>query len=386
LADVTSVVDQFDRWLRNEFVELNTELDEAYFAARSQVLLDDPVLDKIKQTLLLDGAKLVDQLAESGQLPESVGERYQLLGAVGYYLGACRRHEIAASEAFTGAWSLAARLGSSLGVAPRFVFGHQALYNVARRDTILTFTSLADEKHFLTNNAFGVLAYQRAANALRRIPFIGVSNILATYLFEEAKAGLDDVLRFNRQLSETVDIERFFFNVRPYFQGHRVGAMEYRGVNGGDFAAVNEIDVLLGLCSPRDPFYQHVIAEKYPYVPPEDQEQLRALMTYPSLLDAFLTEELTPGLRRNAELFLVVCRAHGAAYSFHHNRLVRPYLEEPAQSAPPETLDDITASGPPLEVVVAGLARLSDLRAARDRPGIMSARPALDQLRKLLSD
>jgi hypothetical protein len=260
------------------------------------------------------------------------------------------------------------------------------LYNVSRRDTFLTFTSIADERNFLTNNAFGVLAYQRAANALRRIPFIGVSNTLTTYLLEEAKAGLDDVLRFNRALSESVDVERFFYNVRPYFQGHRVGAMEYRGVNGGDFAAVNEIDVLLGLCSPQDPFYQHVIAEKYPYCPPEDQPLLRAAMTYRPLLDAFLTEELTPGLRRNAELFLAVCRAHGAAYSFHHNRLVRPYLEAPARTAPPDTLDGITASGPPLEVVVEGLARLSDLRAARDRPGIMSARPALDRLRKLLSD
>jgi hypothetical protein len=385
VAGVTSV-DRFDRWLRGEFVELNTELDEAYFAARSQVLVDDPVLDKVKQTLLLDGAKLVDRIAEDGRLPEPVGERYQLLGSVGFYLGACRRHEVSAPETFTGAWALATRLGSSLGVAPRFVFAHQALYNVSKIDTYLTFTSLADEERFITNNALAVLAYQRAANALRRVRFLGVSNTIATYLFEEALSGLEDVLRFNRALSETLDIDRFFYNVRPYFKSHRVGGMEYRGANAGDFAAINEIDVLLGLCSPRDPFYQHMLAEKYPYVPPEDQQLLRDTMTYPSLLEVFLSEEATPGLRHNAELFLSVCRAHGAAYTYHHHRLVKPYLEEPAKTAPPDTLGDITASGPPLAVVIESLARLSDLRAARDRPGIMSARPALDRLRKLLSD
>jgi hypothetical protein len=46
----------------------------------------------------------------------------------------------------------------------------------------------------------------------------------------------------------------------------------------------------------------------------------------------------------------------------------------------------MTASGPPLEVVVEGLQRLSDLRSARDRPGVACARAALKGLRDLVAD
>ena len=61
--------------------------------------------------------------------------------------------------------------------------------------------------------------------------------------------------------------------------------------------------------------------------------------------------------------------AHAAAHAFHHHRLVTPFLAEPAASAPPDRLARLTASGPPLDVVLATLSRLVDLRAARNRPG-----------------
>jgi hypothetical protein len=47
--------------------------------------------------------------------------------------------------------------------------------------------------------------------------------------------------------------DRLFYNIRPYFKTYRVGSREFRGANAGDFAAVNTIDVMLGLCSPHDP-------------------------------------------------------------------------------------------------------------------------------------
>ncbi|MEU4672833.1 hypothetical protein AB0F91_33935 [Amycolatopsis sp. NPDC023774] len=62
-----------------------------------------------------------------------------------------------------------------------------------------------------------------------------------------------------------------------------------------------------------------------------------------------------------------------------------PFLVEPAETAPPERLSELTASGPPLEVVVPGLSYLADLRSARDRPGKPSARKDLDRLRELVS-
>jgi hypothetical protein len=77
-----------------------------------------------------------------------------------------------------------------------------------------------------------------------------------------------------------------------------------------------------------------------------------------------------------------VCRLHGAAYSFHHHRLVRPFLVEPAKHAP--DTEDLTASGPPLPVVLEFLERLSDLRAARDRPGLATAHDDLATLRAAL--
>ncbi|MBC6459363.1 monodechloroaminopyrrolnitrin synthase PrnB family protein [Actinomadura sp. HBU206391] len=391
---MTAAVDGFDRWIRHEFVDFNTELEEAYFSARSEVLFGRPELEKIKRAIMLDGAELIARITEDGGIPADEKERYRLLGAVGFYLGACRRHEAGGpenpdAERLSAAWSLANILGSSLGVAPRFVFAHQSLHNPSVRDSYRTFTSLEDERVFITYNGLAVLAYQRAAGALRRIPTMGVSNPMATYLFEDARAALDDVLRFNRTLSENLDVDRFFFNIRPYFKPYQVGGIEYRGANAGDFAAVNEIDLLLGLCKARDPFYQNLLAEKYAYVPPEDQVLLRTIVVAESLLDRFLSEAetgpVTPRFRLNAELFLAICRAHGAAYAYHHHKLVKPFLEAPAKAAPKERLSDMTASGPPLEMVIRGLGYLSDLRAARDRPGVVSARASLGRLRELLS-
>jgi Domain of unknown function (DUF1864) len=77
-----------------------------------------------------------------------------------------------------------------------------------------------------------------------------------------------------------------------------------------------------------------------------------------------------------------VCRAHGAAYAYHHYRLVQPFLSAPAGQSPPT--DDLTSSGPPLETVIAGLQRLCDLRTARDRPGVTTAHISLDTLSRIV--
>lgn len=150
------------------------------------------------------------------------------------------------------------------------------------------------------------------------------------------------------------------------------------------------IDVLLGLCSPHDPFYQWVTTDKYPYVTPRDQQVLRSLVGTESLL-CQLVRELEIGtpsvaLRENAELLLAACQRHGAATVYHHQKLVIPFLQEPAAHAPEERQSDMTASGPPLDVVIASLARLRDLRAARNRPDLVTARSDLDRVRLLLAD
>lgn len=398
-----SAVDRFDRWIRNEFVDLNTRLEEGYFEAGSDLVPGRPDLEEARRTLTADGTRLIARIAAAGRVPADAHERYRLLGAVGFHLAACRRHGTdgagpgsgsggGTGGPLTAAWSLANLLGASLGVAPRYVFAHQSLHNLSVRGALHTFTRLDDEHLFVTVNGLAALAYRRAAEALRVIPAMGVSNPMAGYLLENARSALDDVLGFNRRLAETLDADRFRLNIRPYFQPHRVGGTEYRGANAGDFAAINEIDLLLGLCRADDPFYQGVLAEKRPYVPPEDQAALSAAVTARPLLDAFVREAsegpVGPWLRRNAELFLDVCRAHGAAYAFHHHRLVRPFLEEPARPArhlPGERRGTVTAGGSPLDAVIAVLGRLSDLRAARTRPGTTGARAHLDRLRELLA-
>jgi hypothetical protein len=348
-----SAVTDFNRWLATDFADTNTSLEEAYFAARAEIVYDDTDLDQRKRALRDDGAALVTRIGDAE------GDPYDLLGAVGLYLAACRRHEVEAPEA---AQAVAGRLGLALGVAPRFEFAHLSTHNPAGR----TFTRLPDEQAFTTYNGLGVLAYDRAAAALRRVPSVTTS--LAEALFDEALAALEAVLAVSRALAATLDGDRFFLNVRPYFKPHVVCGTEYRGPNAGDFAAVTEIDLALGLCDPGDPFYQRILAEKYPYLPPEEQPRLR---TPPANL---LTLVERTGL--HTEKYLAVCRAHGAAYAFHHHRLVVPFLAKPAETLPTDRLARLTASGPPLDVVLATLSRLVDLRAARDRPGTAHARLA----------
>ncbi len=357
-------VARLDAWLRSTFVEHNTALEEAYFGAGVE-FLDDAALAAHKRVLLHDGA------AHAGAidvLPERIAERYELLGMVGFVLAACRRHEAEDAALLAPVWAVAQRLGDSLGVAPRFVFAHQAFFNTARRDRFRTFTALPAEAAFVELNGLGVLAYGNAAAALRQIPAMGVSNPMAGYLLDTARTALEQVLAFNQRLAREVPVDRFFRNIRPYFKPYRVGDMIQRGANAGDFSAINEIDVLLGLCDPGDPFYASIVAEKLPFVPPEHQPALRELGAAGTLLARFETEAeagVTGQLRENAERFRAVCRAHGAAYAFHHHALVKPFLERPAAATPPDRYAALSASGPPLEEVIATLARLRVLRTAR---------------------
>jgi hypothetical protein len=361
---VNATVARLDAWLRTTFVEHNTALEEAYFAAGVE-FLDDPALDAHKQVVLHEGA------AHAGAvdaLPERLADRYELLGMVGFVLGACRRHEAEDPAVLAPVWAAAQRLADSLAVAPRYVFGHQAFFNTARADRFRTFTALRDESTFVELNGLGVLAYGRAAAALRQIRAMGVSNPMAGYLLDAARVALEEVLAFNQRLAREVPIDRFFRNIRPYFKPYRVGDTIQRGANAGDFSAINEIDVLLGLCDPNDPFYAAIVAEKLLFVPPADQPALRALDAVGNLLTHFETEAeagVTPQLRDNAQRFLAVCRAHGAAYAFHHHALVKPFLERPAAATPPDRYAVLSASGPPLEEVISLLDRLRVLRTAR---------------------
>ncbi|MEO0997800.1 MAG: monodechloroaminopyrrolnitrin synthase PrnB family protein, partial [Pseudomonadota bacterium] len=76
---------------------------------------------------------------------------------------------------------------------------------------------------------------------------LGMSHPVARDLLEAARQALADVYTFNEGLAEALDIDAFFYSVRPYYKPYRVGRSEYRGANAGDFAGINEIDLLLGV-------------------------------------------------------------------------------------------------------------------------------------------
>lgn len=375
-------MDALDRWLRTRFLELNTALEAAYDAAGTE-FLDDPSLDPVKRALLVEGSAVagaIDDLPPD-DLPPDPGARYELLGMVGYVMGACRRHEVEDAGCLAPVWRVAERLGASLDVAPRFVFAHQALWNTAVDGRFRTFTTLTEEEAFVRHNGIAVLAYERAAAALRPVAAMGVTNPIAGPQLDAARRALDDVLAADQAITRDVSVDRFFRNIRPYFKTHRVGGGEFRGANAGDFSAINELDVLLGAADPADLFYARVVAEKLPYVPPTEAHRLRALDAGASLLARFEAEAgaaPSAAWRENARRFLTVCRAHAAAATYHHTALVRPFLERPAAAMPQDRVAAVSASGPPLAEVVAALDRLRTLRGDRTRLARITALAVAD--------
>ncbi len=389
---LTENVRAFDEWIRSRFLELNTELEELYFAQSNRASVEG-IGGTLKEQLVDEGRRFIVRLLEEGNTDEGFDRTFALLGNVGFYMGACRRHEITEasrerSSPLIEASALALQLGASLGVTPRFATSHLVTHNQAIDGVYKSFTSLESEYLFLEYNGRGILAYKRAADALVRILPLGISHPLAYDLLLTAEQALHDVARSNEELYQNLDTDRFFYCVRPYYKPYRVGLHEYRGANAGDFAGINEIDLLLGLCQADHSSYSQLLVDKFLYIVPEDQARLRDAMRQQSLLDSLLEQADASGastwFRKNAAVFLRVCDAHGTAAAQHHDKLVRKFIEQPAAALPEENLEGITASGPPLPVVVSALEKLRDLRRAADRDDIPSRYKDLEKIRAIV--
>jgi hypothetical protein len=382
----------FEHWIRTSFVQMNTQLENLYFAQenREQVIgCGEP----IKASLRDEGHAFVVALLAEGNTGDGFDSAFGVLGTVGMYLGALRRHELTnpareERSPFREASSLALHVGASLGMAPRFSTGHLATYNKARAGVRRSFTSLPDEFLFIDENTRGILCLQRAADALTSIVHLGVSSPVADILFDTAKQALRDVLRFNGRLMAQLDVERFFYSVRPYYKPYRVGRQEYRGANAGDFSGINEIDLLLGLCRANDPYYAQLLVDKMLFMLPADQARLRDCMTRTSLLDELLAlageHAGAVWFQQNARAYLEVCDLFGQSAAQHHDALVRRFIEEPAAHLSARGLEGITASGPPLPVLVRSLEILRDMRLAANRPDISTRHQDLATVRGLL--
>jgi monodechloroaminopyrrolnitrin synthase PrnB-like protein len=383
-------IEAFDRWIRGSFRDINTELEERYFALDSPGEVESVAPD-LKATLQKEGDAHVEAVATLPLLDLDEERGYDLLGNVGIYMAALRRHELTNPDReerspFPLASGLAQRLATGLGVVPRFATAHMNLSNVAHLGVHKSFTWLDDEMLFIEYNCFGILAYIRAADVLRRVPPLGVTHPVAAALFRDAAKALEDVFRYNAELDAKLDVRRFFFNVRPYFKPYRVGRHEYRGANAGDFAAINEIDLMLGLCRVGDPAYAGIVLEKMPFMTVDDQRLLQACVRRrQSLMDDFLdvldAGEPSPAVAEAMREFVRVCDAHGRTAAQHHDQFVARFIEQPAQGMSEAFLRQLTASGPPLPVLLDTLEVLRDKRLAANRDDIPTRHHDLQRLR-----
>jgi hypothetical protein len=389
---MTLNTDKFDAWIRGEFVEMNTALEEIYFAQPDRSAVEN-IGDSIKKSLVDGGRGFILDLLREGNTDEGFDSAFDLLGNVGLYMAACRRHDVTEPSRETmsplsEASGLALHLGASIGVTPRFATSHLTTHNLAKQGRYKSFTALPDEALFIEYNTRGIFAYKRAADALVRILPLGISHPVAYDLLVDARNALLDVAKWNEILFRELDTDRFYFSVRPYYKPYRVGLHEYRGANAGDFCGINEIDLLLGVCNANNISYSQLLVDKFLFMMPEDQGRLRDCMRRQSLMQLLLEElprsQMQPWYQRNTRMYLEVCKAHGAAAQQHHNQLVSRFIETPSQSLPASRLTHITASGPPLGVLIKSLEKLRDLRMAAKRDDIPSRHQEIETLRRSL--
>ncbi len=382
----------FDDWIRDRFVGINTELEALYFVQPDRNVIPAEG-EALRQELLASGHAHVSRLLAEGNTDEGFEAAFDLLGNLGMFMAACRRHGLTdpareQRSPLQAASALALHLGASLGVTPRFATSHLTTHNPARDGVYKCFTRLEAERVFFDYNTRGILAYKRAADALVRTLPMGISHPAVLQLLDDAAAALADVQCSNAALFEALDVDEFFYCVRPYLKPYRVGLQVYRGANAGDFAGINEIDLLLGLCRADHPEYSQLLVDKFLYMLPEDQQRLRDCMRRRSLLDALLEALPEAGgqawFQAVVPRFLEVCARHGETASQHHDQLVRRFIERPAQALPEEEQGDVTASGPPLSVLLPALERLRDLRRAAPREDIPTRHRDLARLRAAL--
>ncbi|MEE4110670.1 MAG: monodechloroaminopyrrolnitrin synthase PrnB family protein, partial [Halieaceae bacterium] len=126
--------DDFDRWIREDFVALNTALEERYFARDDRASVQG-VGDELKIQLREGGNAHIRRLLAEGNTDEGFDAGFNLLGNVGLFMAACSRHGVADQDSRDGglpeASALALQLGASLGVTPRFATSHLTTHNRA---------------------------------------------------------------------------------------------------------------------------------------------------------------------------------------------------------------------------------------------------------------
>lgn len=367
----------FDDWIRSDFVDINNQLEALYWQQEDRANVNN-IGDELKARLENEGSELIRALVAEGNTDEGFDAAFDLLGNVGLFMAACRRHDITEpsrekTSPLKDASALAMHIGASIGMAPRFATAHLCTHNQAVNGVYKRFTDLEAEKIFVDYNTKAILAYKRAADALLRIQPLGISHPITADLLKTATQALDDVLESNKTLFEKLTNEAFFYQVRTYYKPYKVGNQTYRGANAGDFAGINVIDLLTGLCNANEASYSQMLVDKFMFMMPEDQQILRDCMRRPSIMDDFLAQQSFADCdwyQENLTLFLEVCAKHGETADQHHNQLIEKYIVVPAKTMEQQHMDKVTASGPPLQALLSSLENLRDRRAANQRDDI----------------
>ncbi|WP_042151540.1 MULTISPECIES: monodechloroaminopyrrolnitrin synthase PrnB family protein [unclassified Pseudoalteromonas] len=389
---MTNNTQAFDNWIRTRFVTLNSALESQYWQQQDKANIEG-IGKSEKNALEQEGKALIKTLLEEGNTDEGFDNAFDLLGNVGLYMAACRRHEITEpsrerSSPLIEASALAMHIGASIGVTPRFATAHLTTHNKSINGIYKRFTDLPCEKLFVDYNTKSILAYKRASDALLKIQPLGISHPMTFDLLNVTKTALQDVINSNKTLFNKLDTEEFFYQVRPYYKPYRVGSQVYRGANAGDFAGINVIDMSLGLCFANDPDYSQMLVDKFLYMMPEDQRILRDCMCKTSLMDDFLAQSQhhqASWYQENLKLFLKVCDRHGQTAIQHHDQLVNKYISNPAITMEQQHMDKVTASGPPLAELLNTLENLRDKRAAFNRTDIRTCYADIQRLKATLN-
>ena len=292
--------------------------------------------ETIKSELVAQGRDFIIELLEEGNTDEGFGQAFDLLGNVGLYMAACRRHDITEpsrekSSPLLEASGLALHLGASLGVAPRFATSHLATHNTAKNGRYKSFTSLEDEYLFIEYNTRGVFAYKRAADALVRILPMGVSHPTSYHLLMDAKIALQDVVENQCRIVCKTGHGSFLFTVcAPITNPTGWAAMNTVVPMRGILPASTRSTSCWGLCSANNTSYSQLLVDKLLYMMPYDQARLRDVMRQQSLLNSFLDASQEHAgqdwYQCNARLFLEVCQAHGETAAQHHDQLVSKFI------------------------------------------------------------
>ena len=121
---MSNLSDTFDRWIRGSFMEINTELENLYFAQDDRADVSRCGAN-LKSQLRDEGHLHVVALLAEGDTGDGFETAFGVLGNVGMYLAALRRHELTnpareERSPFPKASSLAMHVGAALGMAPRF--------------------------------------------------------------------------------------------------------------------------------------------------------------------------------------------------------------------------------------------------------------------------